>query len=110
MPQTQHTENTPRGTRSKPRRTPQDMPPRVEIEWIDTQGLGAWDDVDFIVTQARATWDQTHYSVGYLIDETDDHVCVVSSWRSPTKFTAAQACDAIVIPTRNITNRRTLRP
>src|SRR3954469_8226229 len=110
MPQTSADKKTPRGTPRKPQRASEDTPPLVEIEWIDAQGISAWDDVDHMITEVRATWDQTHYSLGYLLDETDDHLCVASSWRPANKFPAAQACDAIVIPTRNITARRTLRP
>lgn len=95
---------------TKRRITPPDMPPRVEIEWIDAQGIVPWDDADTIIEEARTTWDHTHYSAGYLLNETADFLAVASSWRPPTKFTAAQACDVIVIPTRNVTRRRTLRP
>lgn len=85
------------------------VPTRVEVEWIDSQGMSAWNDVDAHIREASESWDLTHRTTGYLLDETADYLLIAASWRPATKQVPQAAADVMVIPTFAVLKRRVLK-
>jgi len=47
----------------------------VEIDWIDSSGVGGWSDADYIEKQEPSVC----LAIGYIVRETDKFVTIVQS-------------------------------
>ena len=74
------------------------IPPMVMVRWFDTFSYDGWQDVDDAIAWGGGRYEVK--SVGWLIDESEDHILLSGSFSNNDKV-----CLSIHIPKVNIIKR-----
>lgn len=78
-------------------------PPLVLVEWVDSQTVAGWNDLDDLKERAGDAGRLRCRTAGFLIAGDREQVTVAASVQR------SQACDAITIPRRAILSVRRLK-
>lgn len=83
------------------------IPPRVEVEWLDSQSDGRWQALPDALRAAEAD-DLLHRSIGFLIDDNERYVLLAASHREEREGEPVMVADVLQIPRPAVLSVRTL--